>query len=78
MLLTSMVYSLTLFFFILVYLEKLQTKLNRIPFRFYNSNQIAEFCWRKTPAVLTSDWAHFVFMIANLWWTLGTGKQPYS
>lgn len=26
----------------------------------------------------TGDWPHFVFMIANLKWTLSTGRQPYS
>lgn len=59
-------------------LEKLHLWLNPTNFRFYNCTQITTFCWRKTSAVLTGDWPHFVFMIANLKWTLSTGRQPCS
>lgn len=70
-----MIYSLAPLFLLLLCLEKLQ--LCPITFRF-NYTPTAGFHWSPTPAMLTGDWPHFVFMIANLKWTLSIGRQPHS
>lgn len=69
-----MIYSLAPLFLLLC-LKKRHTWLNPITSRF-NYTPMAGFHRGTTPAMLTGDWPHFVFMIANLKWTFSTGRQP--